>query len=97
MGQTQQTSCEENSYKKLVKLNQDLERDQCPSAGLMVIHKTLFLNRAVTGIAVSCNGSSVFTTSQGTFSHLKNGFPRATVSTFLHSQSRTVLACAAPT
>ncbi|XP_008565172.1 PREDICTED: protein FAN-like [Galeopterus variegatus] len=29
-----------------------------------LIYKTLFLNRAVTGIAVSCNGSSVFTTSQ---------------------------------
>lgn len=31
----------------------------------MVIYQSLFLHRAVTGIAVSGNGSSVFTTSQG--------------------------------
>ncbi|KAK2490337.1 hypothetical protein MC885_018264, partial [Smutsia gigantea] len=50
--------------RNLVKSNQGLERGGCPSTWLMVICKTLVLNRAVTGIAVSGNGSSIFTTSQ---------------------------------
>lgn len=37
----------------------------CLRTQLTGIYNTLAFNRAVTGIAVSCNGSSVFTTSQG--------------------------------
>lgn len=59
-------------------LNQGLEGDRSPSTWLMVIYETLFSNRAVTGIAVSRSGSSVFTTSQGRFSYLKGGLPGIT-------------------
>lgn len=45
---------------------------------MWVTYKPLSLNRAVTGIAVSCNGSSVFTTSQGEFSCLNSGLPGTT-------------------
>ena len=73
VGRVQQASCEENSHRNLDS-DRGLIGGRHPSTWLMVIHDTLSSDRAVTGIAVSRNGSSIFTTSQGVFACLKGGF-----------------------
>lgn len=86
----------QEKYRNSVKLNQKLEGDGCPITWWVAIDETLSLNRAVTGIAVSCNGSSVFTTSQGMFSCPKSGLPRIGKCPSSWTWSRAVLRVPSP-